>query len=67
MSHVLLPISKEVFDFLADQIGMRGQADRIRGNIINMEGVNVLLDPDHVLTAPLYGVTYANRTDNKQG
>lgn len=66
MSYVKLPVTREVFEFLAEQIRMRGQPERVRGSLINMEGVNIALDPHHVLTSPLYGVDYADRADTKQ-
>jgi hypothetical protein len=48
-TYVLLPVTKEVFDFIAQQIEARGQPDRVQDGRIDLSDVHLELNEERVL------------------
>lgn len=63
---ILLPVNRESFEYVARQVRLRGQSDRIdgaqidgviaKGSTIDLADVVLQLNEDEVLDEPLYGV-----------
>lgn len=48
-TYVLLPVNKEVFDFIAEQVAARGQPDRVEGNRVDLSDVHIEWNEAQVL------------------